>query len=38
MIADIRNSWLVLILSTVALTSIVILADKSSEFVKGKSK
>jgi hypothetical protein len=38
MTAVIRNNWLVLILSTVALASTVILADKSSEFFKGKSK
>ncbi|XP_023727362.1 epidermal growth factor receptor-like, partial [Cryptotermes secundus] len=36
MTAAIRNNWLVLILSTVALASTIILADKSSEFVKGK--
>jgi hypothetical protein len=38
MTAAVGNNWLVLVLSTVALASAVILADKSSEFVKGKSK
>lgn len=34
MTAAIRNNWLVLVL----LASTAVLADKSSEFVKGKSK
>lgn len=37
MTAAVGNNWLVLVLSTVALASAVILADKSSEFVKGKN-
>lgn len=38
MTAAVGNNWLVLVFFTVALASSLILADKSSEFVKGKSK
>jgi hypothetical protein len=38
MTAAVGNNWLVLVFFTVALASTLILADKSSEFVKGKSK
>lgn len=38
MTAAFGNNWLVLVFFTAALASTLILADKSSEFVKGKSK
>lgn len=38
MTAAVGNNWLVLVFFTAALASTLILADKSSEFVKGKSK
>jgi hypothetical protein len=38
MTAAVGNNWLVLVFSVVALASTIILADRSSEFVKGKSK
>jgi len=38
MTAAVGNNWLVLVFFTAALASTLILADRSSEFVKGKSK